>query len=338
MEIGRGEIDVLRRAGVLSAGRYAGALALVRDDRAWARWARHALLALGLGHLLAGIVFFFAYNWADFPDLGKFATIELGILIGAGAALWRGADRPEGAAALIGATVLTGVLLAVVGQVYHSRAEAWQLFALWAGLTLPWALASRSAAHWLVWLVVLHLAAIMHAQQVLVPRGRLSEYEALVGLSLLPLLVLLLREAAVDRGQGWAGARWTRLLPAIAALGGLFVGAVTFLFDVALPEILDDPRTPALAPAAFLAAIATLGAVYRFLRPDLAVLAAAIGFAALFLIAAAVRLVAEGIGFDETEPLLSSLALLVVWSVAVVAGTARMLDSLRRRLKALGHG
>jgi len=338
LSIGRLEIDALRRAGVLPAGRYAQALALVRDDQAWARWARHALLALGLGHLLAGIVFFFAYNWADLPDLGKFATIELGIVIAAGAALWRGADRPEGAAALIGATVLTGVLLAVIGQVYHSRAEAWQFFALWAGLTLPWALASRNAAHWLVWLVVLHLTAIMHVGQVLVPHGRLSDYEALVGLCLLPLLVLLLREVVVDRRQGWAGARWTRLLPAIVALGGLFVGAVTFLFDVALREILDDPRNPALAPVASLVAVAGMGAVYRFARPDLAVLAAVIGFTALFLIAAAVRLLAEGIGFDETEPLLSSLALLVLWSIAVVAGTARTLDSLRRRLKALGHG
>ena len=328
MKIGRNEIGILRRAGILPAGGYA----------AWARWARHALLALGLGHLLAGIVFFFAYNWAALPDLAKFAVVEAGIVTAAGTALWRGADRADGAAALIAATVLTGVLLAVIGQVYQTGAEAWQLFALWAGLALPWALASRNAAHWLAWLVVLHVAAALYADQVVVARGTLSGFEAIVAISLLPFLVLLLRELVVDRGQAWAASRWTRLAPAIAGLAGLATGAGWFLLEGADAGWRGDSGNAALAPVAFLAAVAALGGVYRVKRPDLGVLAAAIGFGALFLIAATGRILFDRIGFEETEALLSSLALLIFWSVAVVAGTAKLLEHLRRTMPAHDRG
>ena len=65
-----------------------------------------------------------------------------------------GFDRPAGQALLIGASVLTGVLLAVIGQVFQTGADAFELFLVWTVLILPWTLASRSAAHWLVWLVV----------------------------------------------------------------------------------------------------------------------------------------------------------------------------------------
>ena len=47
---------------------------------------------------------------------------------------------------LIAASVLVGVLLAVIGQVYHTGADAYSLFAAWTLLILPWTLASRSAA------------------------------------------------------------------------------------------------------------------------------------------------------------------------------------------------
>src|SRR5690606_10090006 len=143
----------------------------------------------------------FAYNWAALPAIAKFALLEAGILAAAGVALWRGADRPEGASALIAATLLVGVLLAVIGQVYPSGAEPWQLFGLWAALALPWTIASRNAAHWLVWLVVLHIAAGLYADQVLVARGRLTVLGAVTCVSLLSLAALVARELLVHRGQ-----------------------------------------------------------------------------------------------------------------------------------------
>jgi len=330
--IGRNEVDLLRRAGVIPVGRYAAALAQLRDGEFWARWARHALLALGLGHLLAGAAFFFAYNWADLPDLAKFAVVEAGIAVAVAAALWRGADRPEGAGALVVATVLTGVLLAVIGQVYQTGADPWQLFALWAALALPWALASKNAAHWLVWLVVLHIAAVLYSDEALVQTGLLGDLQALVAVSLLPLLVLAAREVIVARGAAWAAAGWTRLVPGLAVFVALAFGTARVLLGET-----GGGETPfwagaGLAPAVFLAALAAAGMVYRRLLPSLPMLAAAVGFAGLFLIGLGARVLATSPGFDDTETSLASLGLLIFWSVAVMAGAARLLEHLRRSM------
>ena len=331
VDVGRNEIGLLRRAGVQPPARPPHALALVRDAAFWSRRAPHALLALGLGHLLAGAAFFFAYNWADLPDLAKFAVVEAGIALAAALALWRGTVRPEGAAALIAASVLTGVLLAVIGQVYQTGADPWQLFALWAGLSLPWALASNNAAHWLVWLAVLQIAAVLYAGQVLLPRELLSDTQALVALALLPFLALAAREVLVARGQSWAGARWTRLVPVMAGLAGFAIGTWQFLLDDAQEIWRSAAGDTVLAPAGLLVALGLLAAVYRRRLPDLGVLAAATGFGALFLIGLFARLIADSLGFDDDiETALASLGLLIFWSVAVMAGAARLLDSLRR--------
>lgn len=325
MAIGRDEIDLLRRAGLVAGHRHLRALRLLRDDAFWACWARHALLALGLGHLLAGIVFFFAYNWAELATVGKFAAIEAGILAAALVALWRGADRLDGAAALVAASVLTGVLLAVIGQVYQTGADPWQLFALWALLSLPWTLASNNAAHWLVWLAVLHVAIFLAVMERLVSREIVSETLAMTGMSLLPVLVLAARELGVRAGMGWAAARWTRLVPAVAGLVGLGLGAARVLFEA-------DGHS-ALALVVFAAAIAAVAFVYFRRLPDFAVLAAAIGCAMLFLIAAGGRLLFAWSDFDAPISALVILAVLILWVVGLIAGTARLLGRLRQSME-----
>ena len=59
-EIGLAEVNTLRRAGLISAGQYLDVVYRCREPEYWTRWALRALLALGVGHLLAGVIFFFA--------------------------------------------------------------------------------------------------------------------------------------------------------------------------------------------------------------------------------------------------------------------------------------
>ena len=44
-------------------------------DRFWRLWAQRALLVLGAAHFLAGVVFFFAYNWEDLGPFARFGLI-----------------------------------------------------------------------------------------------------------------------------------------------------------------------------------------------------------------------------------------------------------------------
>lgn len=327
MTIDREDVDLLRRAGLLTGERHLNALRVLRDDGFWARWAGHALLALGLGHLLAGIVFFAAYNWFDLGKIAKFAAIEAGIVLTVIAAFWRGADSLAGAGALIAANILTGVLLAVIGQVYQTGADPWQLFALWALLALPWAVAARNAAHWLVWLVVAHVAAFLFVMERLVAPGIVHEVVAITGLALLPLVVLALREAAVRAGWSWIAARWTRLVPATVGLIALGLAALPFLFEVSTGTV------PAVI--AFAIAVAGVVHIYRRRLPDFAVLAFGIGCAMLYLICAGGRVLFAGIenGLDSPTPILLMLGLLILWVIAVIVGTAKLLRRLRHDMR-----
>jgi uncharacterized membrane protein len=315
-------INALRAAGLIPAARYLDAAAAVRDTAFWSLWSRRALLAFGAGHLLAGIVFFFAYNWADLSDIAKFAIVEGALVAAVIAALLLGIDRLHGQVAVTAASVLTGVLLAVIGQVYQTGADAYQLFAAWMLLILPWTIASRSAPQWLLWLVVAGIALALYGEQVLVPDGVLTDLEVATAVGLIAAAALIARETAVLGGQTWLAGRWTRLILLFATLFLLFCPAAAVVFDW-------DSRGIELT--GFGVAVAVAGFVYWRRLPDYAAVTFVIGFAALFLIAVGLRLIDEAIGFewDEAAPMITSTGVTILWSALVFGAAAKLMRSLR---------
>ena len=112
---------------------------------------RLAALITAAGLMGFGLILFIAANW---DLLGRFERFGLagGVMLAGGlAALVRPSLTKPG---VLLAFAATGGLLALIGQTYQTGADAWQLFALWAGLTLPWALAARSDAVWTPWAIV----------------------------------------------------------------------------------------------------------------------------------------------------------------------------------------
>jgi uncharacterized membrane protein len=316
------DVNALHRNGLIPPARYFAAASAVRDNAAWATWSGRAILAIGAGHLLAGIVSFFAYNWADMSAVAKFATVEVALVMALAGAWFAGIARPIGQVLLIAASILVGVLLAVIGQVYNTDADAYSLFVAWTILILPWTLASRSAAHWTVWLVVLYLAISLYGKQVLIPEGRLTDAALEVGLGTLAGLFLALRELAARKGMAWLAGSWSRIGLLIAALGFLFWQAVNYVLDL-IGE--------AYAPAAFATGLALAAVAYRRWLPDLAATTTVIGFALLFAIAIGYRVIDETVGFDGDDTLLvTSVGLLVLWAVAAMGLAAKLLQVLRR--------
>ncbi|NYT84525.1 GDYXXLXY domain-containing protein [Pollutimonas harenae] len=104
--------------------------------------------ALGLAGLLlasAGVCWL-AANWEHAGAWQKLAGIQL-LLVLLVLLAWRTIDRPSPSAgrdfSAFGvlaslASVAVGGLLALVGQIYQTGADPWQLFLLWAVLLLPW--------------------------------------------------------------------------------------------------------------------------------------------------------------------------------------------------------
>jgi uncharacterized membrane-anchored protein/uncharacterized membrane protein len=105
-----------------------------------------AALMIGLG-----VIFWLASNWDGFGRYGRFSVVggALGIAL-------LGAIFVEKARAgfLLMAFLSVGGLFALIGQTYQTGADPWSLFAIWAVLTLPFALAARSDAVWTGWIIV----------------------------------------------------------------------------------------------------------------------------------------------------------------------------------------
>jgi len=175
------------------------------DAAGWRRTVDRLLLAGGAMMFLSGVVSFFAFNWHRLPAFGKLALAESVWLVATVLALrldWR---RASGQWALFASATLIGVLFAVIGQVYQTGAEAWQLFAVWAVLMLPWTFLARFEPLWGLWLVIT-LTALLAWQGVQTPGlGRWLDDGQLN----LPVVVLLIGALIGWEYGGGARQHWS---------------------------------------------------------------------------------------------------------------------------------
>ena len=162
---GRHEILDWAEEGRIAPGELRRALDVagaLPDALEWRSFLDRLLLFGGTVLVAAGVIFFLAFNWNDLGRMFKFALVEA-LIVAALAFVWRlGLERISGKAALLGAALLTGALLALIGQTYQTGADTFELFAVWALAILPWALVARFPALWLFWLLLVNLAAFLY--------------------------------------------------------------------------------------------------------------------------------------------------------------------------------
>jgi uncharacterized membrane-anchored protein len=108
-----------------------------------------AILAASLSGL--GIIFWVAANWDLFSRAGRFGLLQCAVAAACVGAL--GLPAARRALALL-ALLAIGALFAYFGQTYQTGADPWQLFAMWAALSLPLCLAARHDALWAPWTLV----------------------------------------------------------------------------------------------------------------------------------------------------------------------------------------
>ncbi len=318
------EIQKLRRTGEVSADEFLDLVLNRRDNTYWHQWAMRALLVLGAGHFLSGVVFFFAYNWDELTPLARFALLQSAMLLAFVTALVLRLDRAAGQAALIAASVFAGVLLAVIGQTYQTGADAWKLFAAWTVLVLPWAMASRSSAHWFLWILICLTACSLYGEQRLVALGRIDRVNLATIIGILSVGFLAARELAVRAGLDWVDSGWFRRVLVVIALGTLFVPALQFAF-------MSDRAFPGLAT--FVLVSLSFGLVYTKLLPDFSVIAVTITFATLVAMAIGGRVIHEVVDLGGSAgQLVFGLLLLGLWCVALTSGALRLLNYLHGKM------
>ncbi|MDX1272688.1 DUF2157 domain-containing protein [Bizionia paragorgiae] len=132
----------------------------------WQNFLKLVFLSLGIGFSVAGIIFFFAYNWADLHKFVKIGLIEGLIIITTLIAVFSKLQAPVKNAILTGAALLVGVLFAVFGQIYQTGANAYDFFLGWTLCITLWVVVSNSAPLWLIYIVLINTTVVLYAQQV----------------------------------------------------------------------------------------------------------------------------------------------------------------------------
>jgi len=180
-----------------------------RELSEWRLFLSRSTFWLGIWLLGAAVICAVAANWERLSTVQRFAGAQGLLALCALAAAWTGwrwraSQGPQhyGPQALLAlAGLLLGALLALLGQTYQTGADTWQLFALWGILLLPWALVAMSQAVWLIWMVVLNIAALLYIQESSVFLLGLDSSEPVVWVGLLNVLFLVGWEYAARRWQ-----------------------------------------------------------------------------------------------------------------------------------------
>ena len=226
--VGRDEIDQLTEAGHFDATQRGIALEIacvLPNTSQWHRFLGRLFLFFGVTLLIAAIGYFVAYNWDEMGRFAKIALLEIGVIGAALAAARFAPDDLRSRAALLGAVLLTGPLLAFIGQTYQTGADTYELFRAWALLALPWVLVARWRILWCVWLLIANVAVALYFAEAWRPLiGSVFDHRgALVHLVVNALFLLAVEWAGQGRlvGAGRSAERF-----ALA----LVIGSATFLY------------------------------------------------------------------------------------------------------------
>ncbi len=255
-------VEALFANGVITQGTRDYALELLYPVRQWGLWVARLLLALGAALVLSGIVYFFAFNWAVIPPLVKLGSLAGAIVCCIAFVLAYGLERRTGQVMSLAACVLTGVFLAVYGQIYQTGADAYTLFVAWAALIFPWVVVTAFAGLWAVWLVIANVALVLWWDQMVLP-PRDMELFIFTLVALMNSVFLALREALRARFS-WLEGQWTRLLPVVAVLGCGIVPAFLLILDWKSP-----PMAAVIGGAIAPFMLAGLFYAYRYRMPDM---------------------------------------------------------------------
>jgi uncharacterized membrane protein len=305
-------------AGVLAPAAFERALQLTLSSpgpTAWRRFVSAASLVLGAMLVLAGVSYFVAYNWQAIPTAAKFGILEVAI---AGCALFalklrEGLPRQI---ALTAAAALIGPLLAVYGQVYQTGADPWGLFATWALMALPFAIAGRFLPLWV------GAAAIADLALYLLWFERVGDTQpglegAILTSFAFGVAALVAFELAA-RKLSWARARWPARLAAACSLAP--VAAVACEWVAVSGRSSWFFETTAAGPIAFcvtLVAVFALLYAYRDARIDLFMLSLGAGAAIALATTVAGRILLELLSSFEVGSLLISAMLVAEVAFAV---------------------
>jgi uncharacterized membrane protein len=161
------------------------------DKESWHKFLRLFFISLGVGFTTAGIIFFFAYNWADLHKFIKIGLIEGLIISLTLVILFSKISLDIKNILFTGTSILVGVLFAVFGQIYQTGANAYDFFLGWTMFITIWVFVSNYAPLWLVFITLINTTLILYSQQVAHDWSEVFVFTLLFLINLLFLIITL---------------------------------------------------------------------------------------------------------------------------------------------------
>ena len=130
------------------------------DAKAWLRFLQVFTLTLGSGLMLAGIIFFFAYNWElmhRFVKMGISVALILAVFAATMTVKMSDFTRKITVSVLCG---LVGVFWAIFGQVYQTTADSYVFFLTWACCILVWVYVTDFYPLWAIFIALVSMGVI----------------------------------------------------------------------------------------------------------------------------------------------------------------------------------
>jgi len=198
------------------------------NKESWQKFLRLFFISLGVSFTTAGIIFFFAYNWADLHKFIKIGLIEGLIVITTLIVLISKISLDIKNILLTGASILVGVLFAVFGQIYQTGANAYDFFLGWTMFIALWVAISNFAPLWLVFITLINTTLILYSQQVAHDWSEVFEFTLLFLINLLFLIIALVSKKTTKEIKPPI---WFTNLIALASVSFSTIGISLGIFD-----------------------------------------------------------------------------------------------------------
>lgn len=199
---------------------------IYHDKEMWQKFLRLFFITLGIGFTTAGIIFFFAYNWADLNKFAKLGLTEILVIATTIIVLLPKINNTTRNIILTGSSCLVGVLFAVFGQVYQTGANAYDFFLAWTLFITLWVAVSNFAPLWLLYIVLLNTTFFLYTEQVV------KDWSPLLVITLLFLFNTTLLLAFIFLEQDKKINRVPKWFTYILALGSATFATAGMIFGI----------------------------------------------------------------------------------------------------------
>ncbi len=199
----------------------------------WQKFLKLFFMSLGVCFVTLGVIFFFAFNWADLNKFAKLGLVASLIIATTLFALFSRLNEAIKNIILTGAAVLVGVLFSVFGQIYQTGANAYDFFLGWTVFIVLWVFVANFAPLWLLFLGLLNTTLYFYSQQV----AHNWSYNSIIFLLVALNLLFLVAALSISKfNTSLKSPNWFTNIITLACVSLATVGISIGIFDEKHPE------------------------------------------------------------------------------------------------------